>query len=291
MLKIDPSVNQEFEKSLPIDLHIPPTKNIASKNDWSSAYFRMVPTVATLTILSKFQNDVKNSEALIVDFCHRKVGEVEVVYDQFEAIASQSSQYLMPGQELTITGGVGAFNSKAQPTVTIDGANIPINAQGVAEYKTTVGGPGSYTKKVHISFKKPDGTIGGVDKDIQYTVGSPTGASVSADAVKVLYKDLDNPITVSGGNVGDEKVSVTMTNGTLTKTGPGKYIVRPARAGTPAVITVNADGKSTPFEFRVKDVPDPVAKVGLNKGGPTPVNDFFKAQAGVRADLEKFLYF
>ena len=101
----------------------------------------------------------------------------------------------------------------------------------------------------------------------------------------MFYVGLDNPISVSGGNVGDEKVSVNMTNGTLTKTAPGKYIVRPGKAGTPAVVTVTADGKPSTFEFKVKDVPDPIAKVGVNKGGRMPVNDF-KAQFGVRADLK-----
>ena len=80
-----------------------------------------------------------------------------------------------------------------------------------------------------------------------------------------------------------------MTNGTLTKTGPGKYIVRPGKAGTPADVTVVADGKPSTFEFKVKDVPDPVAKVGINKGGRMKVNDF-KAQPGVRADLENFVF-
>ena len=61
-----------------------------------------------------------------------------------------------------------------------------------------------------------------VSYPLTYSVGSPTGASGSADAVKVFYVGLDNPISVSGGNVGDEKGSVSMTNGTATKTGPGK---------------------------------------------------------------------
>jgi hypothetical protein len=72
---------------------------------------------------------------------------------------------------------------------------------------------------------------------------------------------LDNPISVSGGNVGDEKVSVSMSNGALTKTAAGKYIVRPGKAGTPAVVTVNADGKTSTFDFKVKDVPDLLQKL------------------------------
>ncbi len=141
---------------------------------------------------------------------------------------------------------------------------------------------------MHISFKKPDGTVGTLDKDITYNVGSPTGASVSADKVKVLYISLPNELSVSGGNVGDEKVSVTIDNGRLEKTGPGKYIAHPETPGK-AVVTVTADGKPTQFEFRVKTVPDPIAMVGKDKGGRVPVNNL-KAQQGVRAELENFVF-
>ena len=79
-----------------------------------------------------------------------------------------------------------------------------------------------------------------------------------------------------------------MENGSLTKTGPGKYVTRPGKPGT-ATVNVTVDGKTTPFTFRVKTVPDPVAKVGNNKGGRMRVNEF-KAQFGVRADLENFVF-
>lgn len=289
LLAVDDSMAKEIASALPLNLDPPANVNsAAAKGDWGYSYFHMTPTVAALTILSKFQNDVKNSEAIAVDYCHRKTGEVKIIFDQFQAIASQSSEYMMPNQELTIQGGVGAFSKSAKPTVTIDGQNIPLNADGVAEYKTTVGGPGDYSKKVVISFTKPDGTPGRLEKEIKYTVGSPTGASVSADAVKVLYIGLDNPLSVSGGNVGDERVKVSIDNGELAKQGNGKYISRPRTPGK-ANVVLNIDGKPQTFEFRVKSVPDPVAKVGNNKGGQMGVNEF-KAQMGVRAELENFVF-
>ncbi len=288
LLAIDPKNFKALSTVWPIDLNIPKSNNEASK-DWAAAYFRMTPTIAAITILSKFQNDVKNSEAMVVDYCHRKVGDVVFVIDKYQALVGQNSNYLMPGQELNITAGIGAYNSAAQPKISIDGASVPLNANGVAEYKTTAGGGGSYNKIVHISYvNQSSGKQESVDFPVAYTVGSPTGASVSADNVKVLYIGLDNPLTVSGGNVGDEKVSVSLTNGSLTKTGPGKYIARPKTPGK-ATITVTADGKPTPFEFRVKTVPDPIAKVGNNKGGRMRVNEF-KAQFGPRADLENFIF-
>ena len=63
-----------------------------------------------------------------------------------------------------------------------------------------------------------------ISKKVEYTVGSPTGASVSADAVKVLYIGLENPLTITGGTAGDEKTHASMTNGNLSKVGGGKYI-------------------------------------------------------------------
>ncbi len=287
LLGIDPAIAKEFAHSLPIDVSMPKVEN-PSNNTWSAAYFRMTPTIAAMTILSKFQNDVKNSESQVVEYCHNQIGSVKVVYNQFQAFAGQSSQYLMPGQELQITAGIGAFSSEAKPTVSIDGATVPIGPDGAATYKTTVGSAGSYTKKVHITFLKPDGTQGAVDKEISYTVGSPTGASVSADAVKVLYIGLDNPVSVSGGNVGDEKVSFSMDNGSFTKDKPGHYIVRPGKPGT-ANITLNIEGKAQQFPFRVKTVPDPIAMVGASKGGIMGVNEF-KAQQGIRAELENFVF-
>ncbi len=288
LLKIDPEIKNEFQKNLPIDLNLPRSNNQTSK-DWASAFFRMTPTVAGLTILSKFQNDVKNSEAMVVDFCHRKVGEVVFVADTYQPLIGQSSNYLMPGQEIIITAGIGAYNSAAKPQVTVDGTSASPNQNGIPEVKFNAGGPGSYTKTVHITYiNQATGKTESKDFPVQYTVGSPTGANVSADAVKVLYIDLDNPLSVSA-NVGDEKVTAQMSNGSLTKIGPGKYIARPLKAGVKAVITISDGKTSTPFEFRVKDVPDPIAMVGINKGGRMKVNDF-KAQQGVRAVLENFVF-
>lgn len=288
LLAIDPEIAKEYATTLPIDLSVPKSDNSAN-TDWKTSYFHMVPTVAALTILSKFENDIKNSEAMVVDFCQRQVGAVKMVFDSYKPIVGQSSNYLMPGQELTITAGIGAFNSAAKPTVTIDGANVPLTDSGVAVYKTTVSGSGS--KMVHISyFNQISGKTESQDFPVQFTVGSPTGASISADKVQVLYIGLENELTISGGSVGDEKVHASVDNGQLIKSaGAGKYVARPTKTGT-ATITLNIDGKGAQtFTFRVKQVPDPHAMVGASPGGRMSVNDF-KAQAGVRADLGDFIF-
>ena len=287
LLGIDEKINNQFKNSLPLDLSMPEVQNKSNKN-WEDAYFRRTPAIAAITVLSKFQSDIKTAEAQVVEYCHNQIGEVQVVYDEFQALATANAQFLLPGSEFTITAGVGAFSKNAKPTVTIDGVAVPLNANGLAEYKATAGGPGTYTRKVNISFVKPDGTTSTLTKDISYTVASPTGLTVSADAVKVLYIGLDNPISVGGGSgTSASNLRVSINQGSISGSN-GKYIAKVTTPGT-ATVTVNDGKQSTNFDFRVKSVPTPTAMVGASKGGRIRVNDF-KAQAGVRAELENFVF-
>ncbi|MDI9364010.1 MAG: gliding motility protein GldM [Flavobacterium sp.] len=289
ILAIDTAIFNEFSTTLPLNLSIPQSSdNKIGKDDWAFSYFHMTPTIAAITILSKFQNDVKNSEAQIVEFCHKKVGEVQIRYDAFQALVGQNAEYLMPGAELRITGGVGAYSKASLPTVTIDGAIVPLNAEGVAEYKASAGNPGTYSKKVRVSFKDQNGKVQVLEKEVKYTVGSPTDITVSADAVKVLYIGVANPISITGGAKGAESITATIDNGSISDKGNGKYEANVETPGK-ATISVSSDGKTTPFNFKVKRIPSPQPMVGQSAGGSISVNTF-KAQVGVRAELIDFVF-
>jgi gliding motility-associated protein GldM len=289
LLAIDADMKKEIEVGLPLDLTIPPTSSEAGKSDWSYAYFHMTPTIAAITILSKFQNDVRNSESKAIEFCHKQIGQVEIIYDQFQAFAGTNTQYLMPGEELVITAGIGAFSKEARPSISIDGANVPLNAEGTAEYKTRVGGSGAGIKRVRISYAKPDGTTAVVEKEIKYTVGVPAGLTVSTDKTRVFYKGLENPLSVTGGG-GDEKVNVTIegAGASLRKVGPGQYVVTCTQLGT--VTVVANDGKNIQrIAIPVKRVPDPIVIVGGSAGGAMPAN-VFRVQSGTIAELRDFVF-
>ncbi len=289
LLDIDPGIKKEVGPSLPLDLSVPKSGTNTGNEDWAFSYFHMTPTVAAITILSKFENDIKNSEAQVVEYCHKEIGEVEIIYDAFQAFAQSNTQYAMPGEELVITAGIGAFSKAAKPTITIDGSNVPVKEDGSAEYKTTVSGSGSFTKKVKISFLKPDGTTSTVEKDVKYTVGVPSGLVVSTDKTRVFYQDLPNPLSVIGGG-GDEKVSVSVQgNGvTSSKAGAGQYIVECKELGT-AIVNAS-DGKNTQkISIPIKRVPNPIATVGGKAGGPIPAN-VFRVQKGVAAELKDFVF-
>ncbi len=292
LLAIDPSsIGKDVGPSLPLDLRIPESTNEAAKNDWAFSYFHMTPSIAGITILSKFQNDIRNSEAQVVEYCHKKIGEVEIIYDAFVPFAGTNSQYLMPGEELVITAGVGAFSKAAKPTISVDGANVPLKEDGSAEYKTTVSSSGNGVKKVRISFLRPDGTQAFVEKDVKYTVGVPSGLVVSTDKTRVFYQGLENPLSVTGGGGGgDEKVNVTVEGAGVTsrKEGAGQYMVSCEKLG--AAVVVASDGKNTQrITIPIKRVPNPLATVGGKAGGAIAAN-VFRVQRGVAAELRDFVF-
>ncbi|WP_026751003.1 gliding motility protein GldM [Sediminibacterium sp. C3] len=285
LLAIDPEMKADIAANLPLDL--PEVKSEKDKEEWAYTFFHMTPTVAAITILSKFQNDIKNSESEAVEYCHKEIGEVELVYDQFQAIANANASYIMPGEEIIINAGVGAFNSASQPKVSVDGASATPTADGSFEYKFRPNASGS--KNVTISFVKPDGTTASVTKEIKYTVGVPSGLVVSTDKTRVFYQGLENPLSVTGGS-GDEKVSVNVEGAGISyrKAGPGQYIVTASNLGSATVIAT--DGKNSQrIVIPVKRVPNPMASVGGKSGGPIAANAF-RVQRGVVAELKDFVF-
>lgn len=289
MLAIDPKVAEEFSRSLQIDTEIPSVKDKSNKT-WSDAYFHMVPTVAALTMLRKFQNDIKTSENKVVTFLHQQVGKVVIRYDNFEAIVGQNSKYLMPGQELEITAGLGAFSKQKLPTVTIGGATVALNEKGMAIQKLAAGGLGSHTIPVTVSFIDQDGKQQTRTIPVEYTVGQ-SNASIALDKMNVLYIGVNNPVTIAASGGGDDKTQISIAGGggSVTKVGAGKYNVRVSSQTDDCTITVSVDGKvAGSSRFRVRGIPTPAAFVGGQPSGATVTAGALASQAGVQAGIKDF---
>ena len=281
MLNIDPTISAKFAKTLPVDVE-PPIGQDGTKKDFTNAYFNMTPTVAGLTLLSKFQNNIKNAENQVVTFCHEQIGAVVVKFDKTGVLVGQSSNYVMPGQEVTITAGIGAYSSAAQPQISIGGSSVPV-IDGKGTYKISASGSGARTVPVTIRYLDQDGISQTKTENVEYIVGTPGGSAVMLDKMNVFYIGVDNPVTISSGT-GWDKTKASMTGGALSGAN-GKFVVRVTTPGK-ATINVNADGKNSAFEFRVKEIPNPIFKVG--PGGTRMTSGSFKSQQYCRAELENF---
>ena len=289
MVAIDPSLRAQVETDLrQINLETPATKN-TSNPSWETAYFHMVPTVAALTMLSKFQNDVKTAENRVVSLFHEQVGKVAVRFDTYAAIIGQSSSYVMPGQEIEVTAGVGAFSKSAQPRITINGSGAALGEDGAARAKFSAGGVGAHSVPVTIVYTDQEGKQQTITKNIEYTVGQ-SATAISLTKMNVLYIGVDNPVSIAASGGAEQlNPSIVGGGGSLTKTGPGQYIARVNSVTDDCRIVVNVAGKVAGQQvFRVRTIPDPVATVGGFASGENIPAGSFRAQGGVGAYIKDF---
>src|SRR5699024_10185866 len=126
-----------------------------------------------------------------------------------------------------------------------------------------------------------------------FMVGA-SSLSVSPTKMNVLFVGLDNPISIAAAGVPAASVHASISQGSLRKTGTGKYVAKVTDVNKDAVVNVSAniDGQNKSLgsmKFRVMRVPDPVAMIGNSEGGRMR-SAVFKAQKGVRAVMKDFYF-
>jgi gliding motility-associated protein GldM len=126
------------------------------------------------------------------------------------------------------------------------------------------GNIGNHDIKGKITFTQ-DGKPVEVPFESSYSViPEPGDAVVSADKMNVVYRGLDNPISVSLPGVSDNNLKVSATGGNLSGNN-GKYSIKPGEGGI-ATINVSAtlsSGKTVNSKatFRIKDIPAAMGSV------------------------------
>lgn len=264
--------------------------------DWVRESFHQIPAIASQTMLTKFLSDVKNIEVDLSTYMFQKVGQSnelkadEIVFDKFQAKIVAPSSYVMLGEQFEAEIFLAAFNTKtSNVSMTINGANLPVNSDGVATFRRSATSVGEYPVSGTINVKNDRTNEVKSYKlpDFKYTVAAPF-ATVSPTKMNVFYIGVDNPIEVSAAGVRGQDMNVSISGGGGRITGSGgKYNVNVSSAGT-ATVNVSAKGKSlTSKEFRVKMIPDPVAKVGGKDGGRMNAAEM-RVQNGLSAVLENF---
>ena len=287
--QVSPSVREALAGQLPLHI-IDPKKSDNNPNaDWSVGYFQSMPVMAAVTLFSKFQNDVRNAEAQIINQLASEAGDVQVKFDEIAAIAVPKNSYALAGQKVEAQIMLAAYNKAVNPEVTTSSGRVTSVQNGVASWETVASGVGLQTVRGQVSLNL-GGRIESREYEFQYMVGS-TGASLQFDKMNVFYIGVDNPITVSAAGYAIEDISVSIPGAELKSTGKGKYDVRVNKPGKvdASIIAKTPTGPKPVggMEIRVKIIPDPVAKVAKKTGGNLGVN-VFKAQLGIPADLENF---
>ena len=107
--------------------------------------------------------------------------------------------------------------------------------------------------------------------------------------MNVLYIGWNNKIRVAAGT-GDEKIQVSIVGGggSLQKTGPGSYIATVTSPTNDCKINVTADGKTSSFNYRVRNIPDPVATVANYASNDNVPAAVIRNSGGVSAWIKDF---
>ncbi|MEZ0450728.1 gliding motility protein GldM [Sphingobacterium thalpophilum] len=269
-----------------------PEKSVNGKKSWEEINFGSgTPLTAAMTILTKIQTDAQNAESDIVKIILGKMDQAVVNLDKFAAVAVAPSSYLIQGQPYKAEVFLTASDSKSEPAISVNGSALQV-VDGKGVYSVATNREGIFTWTGVIRVKQTDGTFKEYRTPQQtYQVARPS-AVVSPDKMNVLYIGVNNPISVSAPGTPTDKIRVSMSGGSISSAGGGKYNVRVSSPGT-ARITVSAEvapGKTQTLsstEFRVKRIPDPIAKFAGKTGG-SMATVALKAQNALFAKLDNF---
>lgn len=286
---VKPADPQGFANQLPLNV-IEPDKSDNNPNaDWKVGYFQSMPVMAAVTLFSKFQNDVRNSEAMVLNQLALEAGSDVIKFDEMAAIAVPKNSYALAGQKVEANIMLAAYNKAVNPQVSISSGRVTKVENGVATWETIASGVGPQTVRGSVSLDM-GGRIEKRDFDFQFVVGS-TGASIQLDKMNVFYIGVPNPITITAAGYSIEDVSISIEGAEAKKTANGKYDIMVTRPGKVManILAKTPTGTTNvgSMEIRVKAIPDPVARVAGKSGGLVS-SAVFRAQAGIPASLDNF---
>lgn len=283
---------QSIAQDMPFKIDDETWKKTKDKKSWSDFKFRQMPLAAVLPLMSQMQADLKSSEASMINSMAELTGGRIVEVDQFFPVVQAEKSYVIAGEPFNAEVSIGSYSSTLDPSnvvVTVNGSALRVGEDGKAKYSTTTSSTGPQTLNLGVRVTNPlTGEVKEGKGTYTYEVGRRSVA-VSADKMNVFYIGVDNPVSVSAAGISSNDLRVSASGGgiNLRSSGTGKYIATVSNQGE-ATITVSGGGlKASPFVFRVKKIPDPVAKLSGKTGGEMGSGEF-KAQGGLGAFLENF---
>jgi gliding motility-associated protein GldM len=292
---VEPEDRESVEMALTIDDEAW-KHSLTKRENWADFTFNHMPLSATLPIFAKFKNDAKASEAAVLNYLLGKVGGEDVVLDQFTVSSNAKKSYVIKGETFEADVFLTASASAASNTgvsISINGARVPVDENGVAKYKVTTSSVGPKKYNAAVTVTNP------VTKEVktytntfEYEVGERS-VTVSPTKMNVFYIGVDNPVEVSASGVSSNQLKVSMSGaggGSIKQNADGSFTVNvknPTKIGEYANINVEAPGLKATKQFRVKRIPDPIAKLGKLVSGSMNTGSF-KAQKGIIPRLDGF---
>jgi len=233
--------------------------------NWVDARFRMMPLGAAITVLTKYQNDVRIAEMDMVQFLQRQTDAGDIRVNRISAHSIPiASSFVMQGGMYETRIILAAEDTTATPTVIVNGREVP---NGILRIPANTPGVFPYTGVVR--FTGTDGETIERSFNSQFTVGQPS-ATISNVDLNVVYRGIDNRFSISVPGVPAANVVVRPEGANVRQSG-NFFIVNPTRDSNIRLsVYANINGRQTAMgtqEFRVRQIPDPKAFIQYRDAG------------------------
>jgi len=138
-----------------------------------NTFFKNNSQAAVITILTKFQNNLRITQNKLTAFCNNQVTSFDgdSFYTSYSAIISQNVMHVRQGDSVEIKAGLGQFSKKGKPEFKINGVLLNINEDGYVIYKTRASGKAG-KRYVPVELTFTDGLGGKQTKRVvvEYTI-------------------------------------------------------------------------------------------------------------------------
>ncbi|GAB2765255.1 gliding motility protein GldM [Actinomadura fibrosa] len=227
--------------------------------------FEGFPLIASLTKLSQMQADAKSAESDILSAMLSGQLQSEVSLTNYEAIVIPDKTAFFNGEQFTGKVVLGRVDKTLQfDKVMINGNQVSSTEAGQVKLKFPAGNVGEQKITGELQFKEGDSIVSIPVNSSYSVIPKPNSAVISADKMNVVYRGVDNPMTISIPGVGNVSASAP---GLRSVGGAGNYMMNVTTLQAREV-TINVSGQlpggekvSDSKTFRVKDIPRPVGTV------------------------------
>jgi gliding motility-associated protein GldM len=267
------------------------------KVDWLDYNYKGFPAIASYTKLTALQNDVKVTEASMFNLFLGNTLTEAVTLKNYQAIVLADKSAFFAGEKFQGKVVLGKYANVTPTKLVVQGQEIniasAIDSTGAATLDFNVGNIGEKIINGQFTFLEDGKPLEIPILGNYVVVPRPKEASVAADKMNVLYRGLENPMTISFAGVSDNNVSVSAPG--LRKAGAqGKYIINPPSGSQNLIVSVVAtldDGTkvNSKKSFRIKNIPNPVGKIA-GKSGSIKLNKRDVTTSRLLADFGDFVY-
>jgi gliding motility-associated protein GldM len=242
------------------------------KKKYIEYHFVGYPLVSSITKISALQNDLKVYESEFLSLLLAgELGKIAMVNtSNYSTLLETSKSAYYSGETFDGAVVLGRTDESTKPNevnLTLDGRKLEEGRDfdlegGKVKLKVSAGNVGLHKIQGNLVFTQ-DGEDTEVPVSQEYQViPKPNQAIVSADKMNVVYRGIENPITISMPGVPGNKVKANAPGLRLVQ--GSQYMMVP-QTGTEVKISVTGeiDGKTFPSSatFRIKSLPRPTPTV------------------------------